>query len=53
MAGAGSRREQRRLRPVGDLEPPYDLFDVCLDRAFGHVERVCDQLVRFALGDQR
>src|SRR6202007_1960401 len=53
MPGASARREQRRLRPVGDIEAPYDLLDVRLDRAFGHVERVRDHLVCFAFGDQR
>src|SRR5580693_4653008 len=53
MSGDGARREQRRLRPVGNIETPNDLLDMRLDRAFGHVERVGDQLICFALGDQR
>ena len=40
--------EQCRLRPVGDIQPPYDLLDMRFDRAFGHGQRVGDKLVRLA-----
>ena len=53
MSCSGACREQRRLRPVGDIEAPYNLFDVRFDRAFAHIERVRDQFVRFAFSDQR
>ena len=48
---ARSGREQCRLRPVGDIEAPYDLLDMRLDCALGHVQRVSDQFVRLAYRD--
>src|SRR5215471_1274635 len=53
MVETGPRREQRRLRPSRDVEAPDDLLDVCFDGAFRHSERIRDQFVGLALGDQR
>ena len=43
MVETGPRREQRRLRPIRNVEAPDDLLDVRLDGAFGHFERIRDR----------